>query len=389
MNFLSRLFRARAASLRFEDVRQYLASRGWQPDANESRPGVGVYRYPTEPDAEVLLPLRRDWSDYAQRMTEAVQTVAAVEQRPIDEVLRDLAATPGDVLRVWTASPDTVGSLPLEEGSKLIQGARDLLLAAACSAERPRAFFPRGGSVTAREFVSRCRLGQGEEGNFTVTILVPVPPALPFGGVPSELGNGAADEPSERRVTMTLMRSLQVVQAALESGRPHDILAGVPQGVSANLCQALVAMTPSTPQGSLEVRMAWSRLRPVAGPPVPDRVSFAQGEFSLIGEAGRQLRQRTAASTRVEGIVIGLHASPEQPFAPVQGSVTLTALVGGQPARVRLALAATDYARACDAHRARLRVAVTGLLQGAARGQGFDLLQPAGFQILTAEPTAP
>jgi hypothetical protein len=120
-------------------------SRHWEFDAEASSPGVGVYRFPAESDAEVLLPLQRDWADYAQRMADAILTIAAVEQRPPGEVLHDLSTPPGDVLRLLVQAPDALlGTLSLEEGVHLFQGGRDMLLAAACSAHQTQAYYYLG-----------------------------------------------------------------------------------------------------------------------------------------------------------------------------------------------------------------------------------------------------
>jgi hypothetical protein len=86
-----KLPRDQVAALRAEDLQLYLDSRGWQPGADASTGLATVCRLPAEPDAEVLVPRRRDISDYVLRMADAAQMLAAVEQRSIWEVLADLA----------------------------------------------------------------------------------------------------------------------------------------------------------------------------------------------------------------------------------------------------------------------------------------------------------
>ena len=63
--------------------------------------------------------------------------------RTTEQVLADLSMPPADVLRLQISAPDaTLGTLPLEEGIRLIQGARSMLLAAACTPVRPPHFTP-------------------------------------------------------------------------------------------------------------------------------------------------------------------------------------------------------------------------------------------------------
>jgi hypothetical protein len=391
MNATLRLPRDQIAALRFEDVQLYLSSHGWQVDAAASSPGVSVYRFPQEPDAEVLLPLRRDWPDYSHRMADAVLTIAAVEQRSFGEVLNDLSSTPGDVLRLRVQAPDAaLGTLPLEEGLRLLQGGRDMLLAAACSAHQPQAYFPRQSFAPALEFLQGCRIGQTERGSYVATIIAPVPPDL-TPSLFSQMGDEfqLATEPYQRRVTLLWMASLQVIHGAIHSGTPEKILEGVSGGVSANLCDALALMSPTSSQGSVEIRMNWSRNRPRVPASLPQQVSFAQGEFAIIREAGRRLREGLEPRReRIEGVIVSLHAESNL-FAPFEGRVVVRTEVDGRPTRVRFALGQADYAHACDAHRDQRRVAVTGVLHRNATSKMVELLRPQNFQVLSASVTAP
>ena len=68
-------------------------------------------------------------------------------------------------------------------------------------------------------------------------------------------------EPFARRVTTRLMGSLKIVDDAVRNTRLDPILGGVEDGVSANLCDAMVAMRPEGDQSRLDITMSWSRSR--------------------------------------------------------------------------------------------------------------------------------
>ena len=113
MNTL-KLPRDRVAALRAEDLQHHLQSRGWQPDPDASSDLATVYRLPTEPDAEILVPKRRDIGDYVLRMADAASTLAVVEQRSIWEVMADLGSQPANVVRPCGCSPDSVSGTCLD-----------------------------------------------------------------------------------------------------------------------------------------------------------------------------------------------------------------------------------------------------------------------------------
>jgi hypothetical protein len=220
------------SALRPEDVQLYLTSRGWQKEPAASTDKATTYRLPQEPNAEVLLPRTRDLADYALRMGDAAEMIAAVEQRSIREVLVDLSAPPADVIRLGILAPEaSLGTLPLDEGIRLVQGGREILLAAACSAHHPQAFYPRQSFKEAMDFLTTCRLGQTERGSFIATIIAPVPPLIePPSLFPDAHPPSVATEPYSRRVTLRLMTGLKVVRDSIQAGTHDQMLQGVEAG---------------------------------------------------------------------------------------------------------------------------------------------------------------
>lgn len=371
------------AALRPEDVQLYLSSHGWKRDDSASTAQGNVYRFPSQQDAEAWIPGRRDLADYLERMADIVQVLSAVEQRNVWQILADLSSPPADVLRLQVSAPDaTLGTLPLDEGIRLIEGARSLLLASACSARQPAAFFPRQAYREAVDFLQSCQLGQTERGSFVAKIVAPVPPQINRQSTLFEQDDAAfiASEPFARQSTVRLMTGLRHIRGAIDSGNYDQILSGVDVGVSANLCEAIASIQPEGDQSQLKIRMSWSPSRPTLPAAIESTVGFSQTAFEIVKEAGRKLREDTSvARKRIEGRVINLKADPSL-LDDFEGTVVLRAEIGGRPTRVQVLLSAADYKKACDAHRDGLTVAVAGLLQREAKL--YHLLQPQNFTVV-------
>ncbi len=75
-------------------VEAYLLAQGWEADRQASSRQAGVYHLAAVPAAEVLLPRDRDFVDYALRLSEVLQALAAAERRTAWQVLEDLSARP-------------------------------------------------------------------------------------------------------------------------------------------------------------------------------------------------------------------------------------------------------------------------------------------------------
>ena len=160
-----KLPRDQVEALRPRDLQLYLVSRGWVADPAESSPAATLFRHPGLGDAEVFLPLRRDFGDYTLRMADVVQALALVERRPVFEMLNECSGPPSDVLRLRVSAPDaTLGNLPLDEGLRLLRGGRDILLSAACSTVRPLGFHPEKSLKKPNDFIRNCRWARPNAG---------------------------------------------------------------------------------------------------------------------------------------------------------------------------------------------------------------------------------
>ena len=371
-------------ALRPLEVASYLRVHGWRQEADLNGKG-SVWLLPAEvgrEEADITLPLQRDLGDFALRMGDVLRTLRRVERRPEPEILQDLMTTSSDLIRVRAPSREAEsGSLPLEQAVVFVERARDLVLAAACAAITKRAYYATRKPMKATEYLSKVRMGQTERGSYVLTILSPVAPALaPEGELPLDL---APSEPYERQVTRTLAEGLAAMEQAAcdaaSSGGMSGFEQAIQRGVSANLCDAVAGLSAVSPGEGLDIRIAWSRTRPVTNA-VPSRVILGSDSMPLIQEAARLFRDTAPVEdVELEGFVTRLARGPQD----IPGDVTLEGLVDGGLRRVTVQLAGEKYSQAVQAHEQRLRVACAGDLVKE-RG-GFRLQNPRHFRVLAAE----
>jgi hypothetical protein len=96
MNRTLQLAKERVLALDPKNVEDYLLARGWEADPRTSSAEVGIYHRPGDADAEVLVPRDRSFADYALRLGEVLQGLAAEEHRKAADVLEDLLARAAD-----------------------------------------------------------------------------------------------------------------------------------------------------------------------------------------------------------------------------------------------------------------------------------------------------
>lgn len=312
---------------------------------------------------EIILPRTQRLGDYAQVISELIAIFARVAEMDEVSLYRDLVTSDRDVIRVRALGTEADGSVAVSAGIDLVRGARDMLLAAACSLQDARPLYRAGANKEARDYLSRVRLGQTEQGSFAVTLLSPaVPPPMQ----PQQPPLGAdwlppPVDPVERRVTQRLADALAVTRQATESvasgGDVSDFYHFVSQGASANLCEALDVLVK--PFSELDISLAWARTRPTTT--ARTAIRFAQDDAPILREAARAFRNREPQlDVRLFGFVQRLKREVQE----TDGRVTLHVLIDDRSVRsVTAVLNQTDYEQAIQAHRSKAVVIAEGDLE--------------------------
>lgn len=368
-------------ALRPLEIVSYLRATGWRQESIQAERSSVWTRRNGHGEYEIVVPLAR-FKDYALRMSEVLATLESAEQRSQLQILNDLSVSNADVVRISSDLQDSGdGTIPLEEAVSLVQKTKDAILAAACSVIQPRAYFAPRKFGQALDYVKRVKLGQTERGSYTVTVVSKVAPVLQQPELPIE----EIEEPFERRVVKTLGAAVANIKAAAEeaaaTGSLEAFKHGVPRGISANLCDAIVGMAGDREMlRALEFSFSWSRTRPLQQNGIPGRVSITPDSLPVIEEAGRLLRE---ISPREEfellGMVIKLERYPESRI----GSATILGFVEEQPHLVKVELAEAQYELALRAHESRAPILVLGDL--IREGRRFTLRQPRALKILEEE----
>src|SRR5206468_4676937 len=142
-------------------------------------------------ELENLMPLRTELRDFVPRMAEVLSMLELAEQRPQPDILEDISAATFDIVRIRLLGQQfDDGTMPLEQGVRAIERARDILVSASCAAVAPRAVYYTRKPAQAMEYAERVRWGQTAHGSFVLSVRSPVPPHLAAGA--------EVDDPFER-----------------------------------------------------------------------------------------------------------------------------------------------------------------------------------------------
>ena len=355
-------------------LRAYLEATGWSPQ--EKAPSMPpVWGKATEDQPRfVLLSLQEHSDVYAQRIAEAVTTLAEVEGRSQLAVYYDLLAAGSDVLRLRPQSPPGAGgSLPAS--AALLTQARDLVTAAARVAERPGLAVYRGpASSDVMDYVRQVRPMPGYETGEELTLHSPVPAEY---GEQLDLERNPCP-PFARQVTLSLYAALHAAREGLVSILGGASLAVFEQaaakGASANFCFALAALARQG--GGIGVRLAWGSAR-TAGRADGD-FAFTAGAAEVLDQGAEWLRQSNPfPEAALTGEIVRLDRTDGEPGA---FRAVVLAVLDGRPAAVPIPFAAADKKEVLRAFEQGLEIRVTGDIHQ--EGRRYVLKNPRNFAVL-------
>lgn len=347
------------------DLSSYLLSRGWHREGNWR--GAGVWAL--ESYGRLLIPDRREFQDDGELLADAVRKLAGYEERPERDVLLDIAEPMVDAQFFRTHPDAPSGTTPLPSGFKAAQGIHELMKTAARTTEEgTQLLFEGHRSRHVEMFLEKILLGSAAPGSYILTarvpVTVPAPPQLDLWS--DESASHSAGSLAGREVLSGLHRAVVAARDAAESvasgrGRIDAFDERVPDGISANLCQALADLGGHAKNRPFEIGFAWARGLPGHEPTEP--VSFTGPMARVLAQASDALeRLAKSGHARIIGKVETLNMSPgESPKIRIVGEFRGE---GGTPVQRSLwvVVSVTDYNRAIEAQRASWSLDVEGSL---------------------------
>lgn len=302
-------------------VNSYLRSKGWERDG-EWR-GANVWRLSSR--ARLLVPPSFEYEDDTELLQQAIQRIAACEERPVHNVTLDIAEPNVDAQYYRTYPNTPSGTIPLPSGVKATRSIQILMRSAADTVEKgPHLLVTGHSSSIVSTFLHRVMLATAAPGSYILTARVPID-AL----VPATLDD-SAEEFSGRAVVRQLHQAIatahRTARTVIERRRtsPESPVADfsdlMAQGVTANLCQALGDLGGEQRDRPFDIGFSWARSEPEDISPEPIR--FTAEMPRLLWRAGEALEKLVKSSrASVAGRVRELRNRPHGYQAKVEGEV--------------------------------------------------------------------
>lgn len=291
-----------------------------------------------------------------------------------------------DIISFTINHPDAMnGSVPLDDAILIFPSVRDIMMAGACSEISPKTSFSNRKPEIAVEYVKHLQLAQTGSGSYVVNVTSP----LSIESNSSKLSSSLSErrEPFERRVVKRVAQALEslrvVAEQAISPEKLQPFYDTVQEGVSSNLCRAILKMNEGGGKAGIKVSFSWSSEIPLTEN-IPKEVVLPSKAMTIIEVCAKELETYTTSALKfdeVRGKVIRLQRSEEDS----KGQIVIRDFVKVLRRRmdVKVELSEEEYALATQAHNEKRTVTCQGDLIKV--GRSFELKNPRGFAIVNSQ----
>ena len=372
--------------IKLSAIRSYATTHGWVSVARSKR-RIALFSHPDHGFVQLQIPMDYD-EDTPLAILEIAMRIAEVEKRSVDSVIEDLEATGSDVLRLRAVSDELRGtSISFDRALGMLDSARQMLSAAACSVAYPATHHSRTDRSETRQLLARTKMGQTEIGSFVLKLLCPLDAVQELPLLPEV-------QPFVRSTTTLVMNATSTLIGAIEQGTVNDLLEkqynrDEPPLISSNLCKGLLDLQGSQEQGEVILSMTWGSLAHVPLPTAPSTVRLPVDYYPEIERAYRQLRPMKGEDEthQMIGTVETLNGDVGED-GKRSGEVILSLLLPDETelVKAKVRLDSNDYLLAVQAHeRGRTYIQLHGVLRRGDRISRID--RPEGFSLIQTTPT--
>lgn len=347
-------------------VAKYLSETGWNHYTSK-RNDIKIFQY-IDGDIfeQVTIPIDKALRDYNIAMYSAVEKIALIEKKSVEQIMLYLLNPNTDILKIRLDKRDIeMGNILFDDAIKLFDNAKKLMAATALDIINPKKIHFGRIDESVQKFLTQCRFGQTEIGSYVASVV------CPFAELSEEEGYKQlsifSDEEQcanslTRKVTNKIMSNVSFIKQRIDEGDINSLINT--QGetlISSNFFEALNGLNLETENTIVEFTAEWSPTVKLNRSDVKN-IRISSDYYQPISTVIDKIKETTNKTTEIIGRIKGLDAPPLVDKREY-GMVTVVYISDDDKAKkIRVKLNKGDYDNAILAHQQGKVVKVMGEL---------------------------
>ncbi len=338
------------------NIIKYVSDLHWVKYTGKVKEGLSIYQKTVnERFYQINIPCDKSFYDYAIAMRKVVSILALTEKKSEEQIILELLNPLSDILRFRDIS-DSVenGSILLEDGIRLFENAKRLVLSAAQDVVNYKRTYKGRISDQVQKFVDQCRYGQTEIGSYVVSIVCPFA-NLSSDGEYKQLSifseETEAANSMTRQTTKKIFDSISEIKNTLDAGGDLcSLIEDESKKISVSFVESLMNLNLSKPNDSIEISAKWAPTIYENKPQV-DMISISHDYYDPMKCLVDKYKKEEELNDVVfEGKISELEANTKIEDRK-QGQATLVYISGTSLKTIKLSMDKENYDIAIIAHK--------------------------------------
>ena len=153
---------------------RYLQLNGWTRNYDFANHNMMVYTSRNNSPKTIAIPASEEFDDFYSIVSNVIELLQKKENRPANEIIKDITTTFIDRLEIRVISEITEdGKIPLEYAADCVEGLKELILYSVCAEQSARPICYRATEY-AKSLLNKFKLAQTEKGSFILNVDIQV-----------------------------------------------------------------------------------------------------------------------------------------------------------------------------------------------------------------------
>lgn len=330
--------------------KQFLLNNKWRIHSRIKNI-VSIFHSDEYIDQEIVIPENKNIKGYFDLMSSAVGKLQDSYGKNFEKIINAINGITEDLVKISVSHDDIKnGTIFLDDGVRLVNGARELMLSAVNSTIQKKRLYIGKMIEEASDYVEHLRLGQTEVGSYIVNVYSEIrkpKPAVLF-----------EDMSFDRRVTEQVVTSISKISEVIDEFKKKDRIEifdeAVEDGVSANLCKAIIDLSGEAKR-NIGISIVINN-----NVGMEDNVFYRGIESNDIPFVSMGydylINKNELYGIEISGFVFRLSRDEDEE----EGVINIATIIDDKPRKVRIYLHQKDYEKAIAAHKEQKSVTIKG-----------------------------
>jgi hypothetical protein len=269
------------------DLKDFLKSRGWKLIDEAIKDGLYAFNHEQYKRRQLIFPMDDSTVDYKDCVETLLNKLVDIENTSFRTLISEVSEMKDDAIGFRIVDFRNENAfIPLNYAVKAINGAKDMLLSAACSVLKPQIYHPKMNRKEALELIDKSRFRHTEVGSFVIKVSTPVKAMDLQADVFTNI-------PFVRQATLIINKSISQLVTAIQTDKIEQLITDINLEekplLSSNICKALISFQEENDKADLYLNFKWANIieKPLN---IANSIKIQKDYYSRIEEIRQELK---------------------------------------------------------------------------------------------------